>query len=90
MRSLKDIVDETKITSEEYIEALNGVSIQGAIVKATHLQGEHRFHVMAFGRQDGNELPGQILVQENFQAGRGSFSASSARTPRTDSVVKLG
>ena len=49
-----------------------------------------RFHLMTFGTQYANEFARKVLVEENLHAGwRSGLWASSARTPRTDSSLKL-
>src|SRR6266704_4975278 len=51
----------------------------------------NRFHVMTFGTQRLNEFARQVFVEEDFHDGwRSGLWASSARTPRTDSSLRLG
>ena len=90
-RALADIVGEAKISCEANLEVLDGELIEPPIVQALHPKGMNGFDFVTFRAQGGDEFPGQILVEQNFHAGWSSLRcASSARTLRTDSSVRLG
>ena len=62
------IVHEPGVACETKIEVLASELIELPVVQAIHAKRVNRFDFVAFRSQRGDELPGQILVEQNLHA----------------------
>lgn len=69
---LKDVIDETEIASEAKVKIFDRELVKLAVIQTLHPQRMHRFHLVTFRAQRGNELLRQILVEQNLHACCGS------------------